>query len=160
VARSRRDRRGWIVDRYRCGWWVGGVHPPQHCVVVWQVVGVGGADVTAGGAGVPDVPRPTKVADPAPPPAVTATVAPPMSRGPSKAEQDAQFLSLITADGMTITDAGAATAGARLMCAGLAAGQSPASITAQAMANNPALSRENAQMVLAAAIQVYCPQYE
>ncbi|MGO9749274.1 MAG: DUF732 domain-containing protein [Mycobacterium sp.] len=121
---------------------------------------------------VPPTPPPV-VPVPEPPPPVTVTVAPPapvpspppappppVSRGPSTAEQDAQFLSLITADGMAITDAGAATAGARAMCAGLAAGQSPASIAAGAMANNSTLSRGMAQMILAAAIAAYCPQYE
>lgn len=115
---------------------------------------------------VPDVPRPSKVADPAPPPAVTVTVAPPpaapppMSQGPSMAELDAQFLSLMTADGIVITDARAATAGARMVCSARAAGRTPASIAAEAMANNPALmTLANAQMLVVEAVRVYCPQY-
>jgi hypothetical protein len=112
----------------------------------------------------------TPVPKPPPPTTVTVTETPqaqieaPASppRVPSRLspqQQDAEYVQLISAAGIYITNRSALIAGAHDVCAYLAEGHTPSQAADLAVSNNyPLLSAADATSYVNSSIQVYCPR--
>jgi hypothetical protein len=120
------------------------------------------ADPTCMPGGAPRLPAPppTVTMPPAPTTTVTVQVQPPAPAAatPARSSADDAYLNALRADNIIITNPDKVIRAAHAVCTYISEGHTAHQAAAEAMAENPTFTQENASTIIGASIQMYCPE--
>lgn len=145
--------------RWRPVWARAGAALAAAAVIAAVIVTVGLVHTGRSGARQP-IPGPHQASSaPAAAPSLTIDASPPVQTEVPLDPQDAEYIRLLAAAGIRVTDFGALTTGARRVCGYISEGHAASDAANLAVKNNPLMTLWEATSYVQASIQVYCPQY-